>query len=93
MGTPSGPGLNPELVLPDASSGPPPSGLRAALHAIARVQLAIVTALLYYGLVAPYGLLVRALGRDPLDRRLRTGESYWKKRTPDTDRARYERQY
>lgn len=93
MGTPARPGLNPELVGPDASAGPPASGLHAVLLATLRVQVTVVTALLYYGLIAPYGLLFRALGRDPLDRKLRTGDSYWRKRTPETGRERYERQF
>ena len=37
----------------------------------------IILFLLYYGVFTPYGLISRLLGRDPLNRRCRTRDSYW----------------
>ena len=47
-----------------------------------------------WGLVAtPTALLLRVLGRDPMQRRFdRQAASYWVTREPDTDRSRYFRQ-
>ena len=40
----------------------------------------ILLGLLYYLLFTPYGLILRMVGRDPLDRRGPARESYWTKR-------------
>lgn len=60
-------------------------------HFNARVILGVA----YYVIISPMGLFMRLLGRDPLDRRLRTGESYWHKRPPEPapSRERYVRQF
>jgi hypothetical protein len=55
----------------------------------------IILGLAYYLVITPVGLVMRLCGRDPLDRRLRTGDSYWRKRPPEppATRERYARQY
>ncbi|MGI8733609.1 MAG: SxtJ family membrane protein [Pyrinomonadaceae bacterium] len=44
------------------------------------VNSRILLTVLYYGLFTPYGLISRAVGRDPLLRRGANRESYWIKR-------------
>ncbi len=44
---------------------------------LARVNLWLLCAILYYLVVTPYGLLLRAFGLRPLDLRLRSADSYW----------------
>lgn len=44
---------------------------------LARVNLWLVCGILYYLVVTPWGLFLRALGLRPLELRLRTGDSYW----------------
>lgn len=44
---------------------------------LARVNLWLLCAILYYLVVTPWGLLLRAFGLRPLELRLRTGDSYW----------------
>ena len=46
----------------------------------------VLLALVYYVAVTPCALLVRAIRRDPLDLRLRTGRSYWKRKEPRSGR-------
>lgn len=60
---------------------------------LARANLWVLSALLYYGVFTPYAAALRLLGKDLLDARLRTGDSYWVKREPDDDPGRYRRQY
>ncbi len=51
-----------------------------ALH---RIVGPVVLALLFYGVVTPTGLILRALGKDPLRLRFdRDAESYWIPREP-----------
>lgn len=53
----------------------------------------LVLAALYYGVFAPIGLTLRALGRDPLQRRFERGaSSYWLPRSGSKSAARYFRQ-
>jgi len=40
----------------------------------------ILLTILYYLLLTPYGLISRLFGRDPLDRRGKSRETYWVKR-------------
>jgi len=53
----------------------------------------LILTLAYYLIVTPVGLVMRLVARDPLDRRLGTGESYWRKRGPEpaATRDRYAR--
>ena len=54
----------------------------------------VILTLAYYLIVTPVGLAMRLVARDPLDRRLKTGESYWHRRPPEPapSRDRYARQ-
>ena len=53
-----------------------------------------VLALTYYLVLTPIGLLMRGLGRDPMERRFdRDGETYWTPHEPSEDPARYFRQF
>ena len=44
------------------------------------VNSRILLTILYYGLLTPYGLISRVIGRDPLDRRGSKRDTYWVKR-------------
>lgn len=46
-------------------------------HALGWVNSRVLLTVLFYGVFAPYGFLSRVLGRDPLGRRKRGGETYW----------------
>ena len=48
--------------------------------ALGHVNSRVLLTLVYYIVVAPYGLVSRLVGRDPLRRRGRAGESYWVER-------------
>jgi hypothetical protein len=50
--------------------------------------------LVFFGVIAPIGLLLRAARRDPLERSFKpAGESYWSARNPEIDARRYLRQF
>ena len=50
---------------------------------LSRVMNPLVLGLLFYGMVTPMGLAMRALGKDPLRRRFeREAASYWIERRP-----------
>jgi Saxitoxin biosynthesis operon protein SxtJ len=58
--------------------------------AISQVVLGIV----YFGVLTPIGLILRRLGRDPLERGFDgTAPSYWVEREPEVPVARYFRQF
>ena len=48
--------------------------------ALGHVNSRVLLTLMYYLVFTPYGLASRLLGRDPLRRRGRAGESYWTER-------------
>ncbi|HWS53762.1 MAG TPA: SxtJ family membrane protein [Pyrinomonadaceae bacterium] len=48
--------------------------------ALGHVNSRVLLTLMYYGVFAPYGLVSRLAGRDPLRRRGRGRESYWVER-------------
>jgi hypothetical protein len=53
-----------------------------------------VTALLFYGLFTPIGLVFRLIGRDPLHRSRRPGvETYWSPKPTPSDPRRYFQQF
>jgi hypothetical protein len=64
-------------------------------HAIARVFTWVLLTSVFYVAFTPYALVMRILGRDPLERRIdRTRASYWTARTPGPpDPARWTKQY
>lgn len=54
----------------------------------------VVFAVVYYGVFTPIGLLMRAFGRDPMMRRFDPeAKSYWIRRSPAPEPARYFRQF
>ena len=48
------------------------------------INTRILLAAIYYAVVTPIGLVMRVIGRDPLDRALTDRPSYWVERTPTT---------
>lgn len=57
---------------------------------LAEVNTTLILAVVYYAVFTPYALLLRAFGRDPLDR---GGKGGWIAREPRTDYASYERPF
>lgn len=57
---------------------------------IARANLWLLCGMLYYLVVTPWGLLLRALGLCPLELSLGTGDSYWEEK-PARDPAKSSR--
>lgn len=53
-----------------------------AAAVLARANLWLVCGILYYLVVTPYGLLLRALGLSPLALKLREKDSYWEEKPP-----------
>src|SRR5437879_1058154 len=69
-------------------------GLTLATWPIGWVVSHLTLALLYYGVITPIGLILRALGRDPLARRFdRSATTYWEPYNPDRGMSRYLRQF
>jgi hypothetical protein len=69
-------------------------GLMVVTWPIGWVLSHVVLALIYYGVITPAGLLMRALGKDPLRKHgSREAASYWRPRRPPADVERYFRQY
>jgi hypothetical protein len=66
------------------------------MHAVAPIGWLLshaVLAIVYFGIVAPTGLLMRPFGRDALRRGFEpTRDSYWTEHDPGTETARYFRQ-
>ncbi|MBI4665212.1 MAG: hypothetical protein HY751_02250 [Nitrospinae bacterium] len=62
--------------------------------ALAWFNTRLLLAIVFYLIITPTGLIMRALGKDPMDRRIdKSAATYWKKREPNTDLASYEKQY
>lgn len=69
-------------------------GWMYAAHPIGLVVSHVLLALVYFGVVTPIGLLMRALGHDPMTRRLdRSAATYWIEREQVSDVRRYFRQF
>jgi hypothetical protein len=69
-------------------------GLSYATFPIGWLVSHVVLTVVYYGVFTPIGLLMRLVGRDPLQRRLDpSSPSYWKPRPESTDTQRYFHQY
>jgi|SRR5215813_11469689 len=67
---------------------------RAALRPMERAVSSLTLAIVYYVVFAPVGLLLRAAGRDSLERRFDAGAaSYFAPRRTARDSARHFRQY
>jgi hypothetical protein len=75
--------------------GPVERGWMAVAEILGAFWARVILGFAYYVVFTPVGLIMRLAGRDPLDRRLRSDESYWKKRPtePPPSRERYARQY
>jgi hypothetical protein len=52
-------------------------------QAIGKVWTAVILAVIYVLSVGPVGLVMRLLGKDPLDRRLEREASFWRKHEPN----------
>jgi carbamoyltransferase len=54
----------------------------------------LLMAIIYFGVITPIALVMRLLGRDPLDRSAdQRADSYWTARPQDVEAARYFRQF
>ena len=68
-------------------------GLSAITLPIGLVVSQVVLAVLFYGVITPLGVVMRFLGRDPMQRRFAPElPTYWQARQPVTDMRRYFRQ-
>jgi hypothetical protein len=68
--------------------------MMVGLSPIGWVMSHLILAVIYYLVLTPVGLALRAAGRDPLHRRLeRDAETYWIDRREQPDVERYFRQY
>jgi hypothetical protein len=66
----------------------------AAAFPIGWVVSHTLMAVVYYLLMTPVGLVMRLLGRDPMERKLdRNASTYWKRREPTKGSQRYFRQF
>ncbi len=54
-------------------------------HALGWFNTRLLLTVVYFTVMTPTGALMRLLGRDPLDRRLRDRPSYWVKRQQHLD--------
>jgi carbamoyltransferase len=69
-------------------------GWMYAAYPIGFVVSHVLLGLVYFGVVTPIGLLMRAVGHDPMARRFdRSAPTYWIARKPVTDVKRYFRQF
>jgi hypothetical protein len=71
--------LAPELLLPVEKVW------MAGAHALGWFNTRVLLGVVYFLVMTPTGALMRMLGRDPLDRRLRDRPSYWIERKRYTD--------
>ena len=79
------------LFVPVAARAFHKAWMRLAV-ALGHVNSRVLLTLMYYLVFTPYGLVSRLVGRDPLKRRGKAGESYWteRKRTRQ-EREQFER--
>ena len=69
-------------------------GLMAVSMPIGLVMSHVVVGIVFFGVVTPIALLFRMMGRDPMQRKFdRDAPTYWTRRSPVTDVARYYRQF
>lgn len=54
---------------------------------------AVLLGMVYFLVITPIGLVMRVLGRDPMQRAFHGGESYWTPRTTADDPRRHYRQF
>lgn len=72
--------------------GPVQRAWMGLAHAISRITTPIFMAVIYFLVIAPMGLLLRVLGRNPLSRTAING-SFWVTRSPAEQRSDIERQF
>ncbi len=90
----SGLGLGAIGVIYPAFIQPIYKGLLYATFPIGYVVSHLLLGLVFYGLVTPIGLIMRMLGRDPLERKLELERhSYWSPHQAPGNIERYFRQY
>jgi hypothetical protein len=69
-------------------------GLVAMTLPIGFVMSHFVVGIVYFGVVTPIAVIFRVMGRDPLQRTVdREAATYWVRRNPTVDLARYYRQF
>ena len=69
-------------------------GWMYAAYPLGFVVSHVLLGLVYFGVVTPIGLLMRAVGHDPMTRRLdRSAPTYWVEREQVSDVKRYFRQF
>jgi Saxitoxin biosynthesis operon protein SxtJ len=78
------------LIVPDRM-GPVESAWMKLAHAISKVTTPVFMAIIYFIVMTPAGLLVRAFGHRPLV--TPAGRSAWKERAGDHRRSDLERQF
>ncbi len=77
-----------------ASLWPLAAGLTVLTAPLGWVVGRLLLALVYYGLLTPLSVVMRLLGRDPLQRRFEPEvATYWQPRRPTADKRRYFRQF
>ena len=70
------------------------AGWMVAAYPIGWVLSHVLLAGVYYLVVTPIGLIMRAVGRDPLQRKFdRDAKTYWVEHRTETDPSRYFRQF
>ena len=69
-------------------------GWMYAAYPLGYVISHVLLGLIYFAVVTPIGLLMRAVGHDPMERRFdRAAQTYWVPREPVSDVKRYFRQF
>jgi len=54
-------------------------------HALGWFNTRVLLGLVYFAVMTPTGVVMRLVGKDPLDRRLRDRPTYWVEKTPHPD--------
>ena len=60
---------------------------------IGKVNTYLIMGLVYYLLITPYALVIRLLGLDLLDEKMRDRESYWRAKGPPPEPQSYQNQF
>jgi hypothetical protein len=68
-------------------------GLSVLGYPVGAVVSYLLMATIFFGVLAPIGIVLRLLGRDPLQRRRSSASSYWTAHRQDNDPQRYFRQF
>jgi hypothetical protein len=81
------------LIYPKANL-PVYVGLTVLSYPIGLVLSYVIMGTLFFGMITPTGIVMRIIGRDPLDRKFDPeAESYWHDCRPARDKASYFRQF